>query len=191
VRAAAALVVFVNTLAMALFGLVPGNAIGYPAVTLEVIGILFTAAGIPSIVASPETKGQRLQQLGLVSLLLHARRNRTAWEELAPAADRPAPDLPEQRSSEQAVDLVHFAARHAESLVMFADRVLVRTFEQAVDLAVGIVVQLDLPHAELVGRAFPCSLRDLLNSFSRKFEVIVEIHESRHAVPPDLKQPRK
>ena len=69
VRAAAALLAFVNTLAVALFGLVPGNAIGYPAVTLGVIGILFTAAGIRSIVGSPETKGQRLQQLGLVWFL--------------------------------------------------------------------------------------------------------------------------
>jgi hypothetical protein len=45
VRATAALLSFSNALAVSLFGLVPGNNVGYPAVVLGVIGILFTAAG--------------------------------------------------------------------------------------------------------------------------------------------------
>lgn len=70
VRAAAALLAFVNSLAVSLFALVPGSNIGYPAVVLGVIGILFTAAGMRSIFASPATLGQRRRQIGLINLLL-------------------------------------------------------------------------------------------------------------------------
>ena len=84
------------------------------------------------------------------------------------------------------VDLVNVAARDAERLVVFADRVLVRPFEQAVDLAVGVVVKLDLPDAELVGGALPCSLRDLVDAFGGKLQVIVEVHEPRHVVVPSM-----
>ena len=45
VRAAACILAFTNALAVSLFGLVPGNNIGYPAIVLAVIGIFFTAAG--------------------------------------------------------------------------------------------------------------------------------------------------
>ena len=41
-------------------------------------------------------------------------------------------------------------AVHPERGVVLADRVLVRAVEQAVHLAVGVVVQLDLADAELV-----------------------------------------
>jgi hypothetical protein len=70
VRATAALLAFSNALAVSLFGLVPGNNLGYPAVVLGVIGILFTAAGIRSIHSSPSTLSQRRHQLGLITLLV-------------------------------------------------------------------------------------------------------------------------
>ena len=70
VRAAAALLAFSNALAVSLFGLVPGNNVGYPAFVLGVIGILFTAAGIRSILSSPATRSQRRRQLGLIVLLV-------------------------------------------------------------------------------------------------------------------------
>ena len=71
VRAAAALLAFINALAVSLFGLVPGTNVGYPAAVLGVIGILFTAAGMRSILASPATvHQQRRGQLGLIILLL-------------------------------------------------------------------------------------------------------------------------
>jgi hypothetical protein len=70
VRAAAALLAFVNTLAVSLFGLVPSNNVGYPAAVLGVIGIFFTAAGTRSIFASTSRSGIRLRQLELVNLLL-------------------------------------------------------------------------------------------------------------------------
>jgi hypothetical protein len=70
VRAAAALLAFVNVLAVSLFGLVPNTNVGYPAASLGVIGILFTAAGLRSIVSTRPTHHQTLRQLGLVALLL-------------------------------------------------------------------------------------------------------------------------
>ena len=71
VRAAAALLAFTNVLAVSLFGLVPGTNVGYPATVLGVIGILFTAAGMRSILASTATlHRQRWGQLGLFALLL-------------------------------------------------------------------------------------------------------------------------
>lgn len=45
VRAAAAWLAFTNALAVALFGLVPGTNVGYPALVLGVIGVAFTVAG--------------------------------------------------------------------------------------------------------------------------------------------------
>ena len=70
VRAAAALLAFINALAVSLFGLVPGTNVGYPAVVLGVTGIAFTAAAIRSVLASQATSRQQLRQLGLVVLLL-------------------------------------------------------------------------------------------------------------------------
>ncbi|MET0424356.1 MAG: hypothetical protein ABW046_10790 [Actinoplanes sp.] len=70
VRSAAALLAFVNPLAVALFGLVPNTNVGYPAAALGVIGIAFTAAGLRSILTVPETRGWRGRQLGLLAALL-------------------------------------------------------------------------------------------------------------------------
>jgi hypothetical protein len=70
VRAAASLSAFSNALAVSLFGLVPGTNAGYPALVTAAIGLLFTAAGLRSIIASPETTASHLRgQLGLIGLL--------------------------------------------------------------------------------------------------------------------------
>jgi hypothetical protein len=70
VRAAAALLAFVNALAVSLFGLVPGTNIGYPAAVLGIIGLFFTAASLRTILSSRATSGLRLGQTGLILLLL-------------------------------------------------------------------------------------------------------------------------
>jgi hypothetical protein len=71
VRAAASLLSFTNVLVVSLFGLVPGTNAGYPALVSAMIGVLFTAAGIRSIVTSSETTRVHLRaQAGLFALLL-------------------------------------------------------------------------------------------------------------------------
>ncbi len=70
VRAAASLLAFTNALAVSLFGLVPGNKVGYPAFVLGIIGVLFTLAGLRSIVADPAARRRIRGQLGLIGLLL-------------------------------------------------------------------------------------------------------------------------
>jgi hypothetical protein len=70
VRAAAALLAFVNALAVSLFSLVPGTNAGYPAVVLGIIGILFTAAAIRSILSSQPSRTLQRRQVGLIILLL-------------------------------------------------------------------------------------------------------------------------
>ncbi len=69
VRAAAALLAFTNALAISLFSLVPGTNVGYPAVAMGVSGVLFTAAGTRSILASPYTRHRWRRQAGLIFLL--------------------------------------------------------------------------------------------------------------------------
>src|SRR5689334_12905424 len=56
VRAAASLLSFTNPLAVTLFGLVPGTNVGYPAMALGIIGLLFTSAGLRSILADPTAR---------------------------------------------------------------------------------------------------------------------------------------
>jgi hypothetical protein len=70
IRAAAALLAFVNCLAVALFGLQPGISIRWPAIVLGVTGIFFTAAATRTILSSPTTAAQRRGQLSLLNLLL-------------------------------------------------------------------------------------------------------------------------
>ena len=73
VRAAASLLAFTNTLAVSLFGLIPGNNAGIPAVVVAAIGILFTAASVRSMLADVATsREQALRQAGLVGLLFAA-----------------------------------------------------------------------------------------------------------------------
>jgi hypothetical protein len=70
VRAAAALLAFLNALAVSLFGLVPGTNVGFPAAILGVSGTFFSAAATRSFLASPLTTLQRRRQAGLIFLLL-------------------------------------------------------------------------------------------------------------------------
>lgn len=71
VRAAAALLAFTNTLSVSLFSLVPGTIVGYPALALGVIGLLFTAAGMRSIFSSRSMLRRHWRrQVGLIALLL-------------------------------------------------------------------------------------------------------------------------
>lgn len=69
-RAAASLLAFTNAFAVALFGLVPGTNIGYPAAVLGVIGLFFTAAGVRTLVVLPTPEQRRRSQIGLIILLL-------------------------------------------------------------------------------------------------------------------------
>ncbi len=81
---------------------------------------------------------------------------------------------------EQAVYLVHVTARDMQRRMMLADGLLIRAFQQGLNLALVIVVKLDLPDAELIGDTVPRSLGYLVNSLARKLQVIVVIHEPRH-----------
>jgi hypothetical protein len=73
IRAASALLAFTNALAVSLFGLVSVNSAGYAAITVGVIGILFIAASVRSMVTSPDVSAQQaLRQAGLIVLLLAA-----------------------------------------------------------------------------------------------------------------------
>jgi hypothetical protein len=69
-RAAAALIAFTNTFTVALFGLVPGNNIGYPAAIVGVFGVFFTAAGIRATLSLPVQQQHRRPQVVLVVALL-------------------------------------------------------------------------------------------------------------------------
>jgi hypothetical protein len=70
VRAAAAILAFTNAITVALFGLVPGTNIGYPATVVAVGGILFTLAGTRSIFASHLPRRYWPQQISFVAALL-------------------------------------------------------------------------------------------------------------------------
>jgi hypothetical protein len=73
IRAAAALLSFTAALSISLFGLVPGTNAGYPAIVTGIIGLLFTVAGMRSILSSPDTTlGHLRRQASLVVLLLCA-----------------------------------------------------------------------------------------------------------------------
>ncbi len=70
VRSAAAMLAFSNALAVALFSLVPDTNAGWPSTVLGIIGILFTAAAVRSILSSAATSRDQVRQLELISLLL-------------------------------------------------------------------------------------------------------------------------
>jgi hypothetical protein len=74
VRAASALLAFSNVLAVSLCALVPGSSgAGYASISAGVVGILFTAASVRSIVSSPDVSAeQAFRQAGLIVLLLGA-----------------------------------------------------------------------------------------------------------------------
>jgi hypothetical protein len=69
-RAAASLLAFTNPFTVALFGLVPGNNIGYPAAVVGTIGVIFTAAGVRTTLSLPFEQQHRRPQLALILALL-------------------------------------------------------------------------------------------------------------------------
>jgi hypothetical protein len=68
--------------------------------------------------------------------------------------------------------------------VVLADGVLVRPFGQAVHLAAGVVVQLDLANAELVGPGLAGILGDLCDDPGGQLQVLVKVHEQCHLMFP-------
>lgn len=70
IRASAALLCFVNALIVSLFALVPTTSVGYPATVLSVIGVLFTAAAVRSVLAGGFPRRTQLGQFGLFAVLL-------------------------------------------------------------------------------------------------------------------------
>lgn len=70
VRASAALLAFTNALAVSLFGLVPDTDIGYPALVMGIIGLLFTAASFRQLMQSLHTTRARVRQLSLMNILV-------------------------------------------------------------------------------------------------------------------------
>lgn len=70
VRAAASLLSFTNPLVVTLFSLVPGTNVGYPAIALGIVGLLFTSAGLRSILADPVARRRVRGQLTLIVLLM-------------------------------------------------------------------------------------------------------------------------
>lgn len=74
VRASAALLAFTNALAVSLFGLVPGQTVGYPATVLGVIGVFFALAAMRSLLAgfvgTPVRDLYHRRQLGWVLAIL-------------------------------------------------------------------------------------------------------------------------
>lgn len=69
VRAAAALLSFVNALTVSLFSLVPGTHVGYPALVVGILGVAFSAGGVRSILASPSMRHRRRRHLVLTVCL--------------------------------------------------------------------------------------------------------------------------
>lgn len=83
---------------------------------------------------------------------------------------------------DEACHLMYVAAWHAKSVVMAADRVLVWPLKEAVHIAVGVVVELDLPHPVLVRDALLCGDGYLLESLRREPKVFVKVHEPGHCL---------
>jgi hypothetical protein len=69
-RAAASLIAFTNALVVSLYGLVPGNNIGYPALIMGIIGVFFIGAGVKTTLAQPPSQQRRRRQLALFAGLL-------------------------------------------------------------------------------------------------------------------------
>jgi hypothetical protein len=70
VREAAALLSFTSALSVSLFGLVPKTNVGYPAVAVAIIGILFSAAAVRSIVSTSSPRDPSARHLALTVILL-------------------------------------------------------------------------------------------------------------------------
>ena len=66
---------------------------------------------------------------------------------------------------------MHFAAVHAEGSVVIAHGLLTWRVQEAVHLPVGVMEQLHLPDAELIGLAGMRTCRDAVNGVLRQFQV--------------------
>src|ERR1700722_8926601 len=66
--------------------------------------------------------------------------------------------------------------------MMSADGLFVWPLKQAVHLAPGVVVQLDLADAELVGFLVAGVLGDLSDGLWRQFQIFVKVHEQSHVM---------
>jgi hypothetical protein len=82
--------------------------------------------------------------------------------------------------STEAVYLMDVTAGDAESGMVGADRLLIGCFEQAVNLTVSVVIQLDLTTAELVRPGGTSVVGDLRDCLFRQLQVLVVIHETWH-----------
>jgi hypothetical protein len=69
-RAAASLLAFSNSFTVSLFGLVPGNNIGYPALVIGLTGLIFVAAGLRTTLTLPPTQQRRRPQFFLMAGLV-------------------------------------------------------------------------------------------------------------------------
>ena len=79
--------------------------------------------------------------------------------------------------SEECLDLVDLSAGNVEGGVVLPYGVLVRPLQQAVDLSLGVVVELQLADPVLVGRTRLGLGPQLLDVRRRELETVVEIHE--------------
>jgi hypothetical protein len=70
VRAAASLLSFTNPLVVTLFSRVPGTNAGYPATVMGIVGLLFTGAGLRSILADTSARHRVRGQLALIMVLM-------------------------------------------------------------------------------------------------------------------------
>ncbi len=69
-RAAASLLAFTNAFSVAVFGIVPGTNVGYPAAIIGIVGLFFAAAGLRGTLDLPRPVQHRRPQFSLVGALL-------------------------------------------------------------------------------------------------------------------------
>jgi hypothetical protein len=79
---------------------------------------------------------------------------------------------------------VNISTRNSECGVVAAHSVGIRSFQEAIDMTVGIVEQLHLADPELVHLALLGLLRDLEDCIFRQLQVLVEVHELGHLGHP-------
>jgi len=75
---------------------------------------------------------------------------------------------------------MHLATRNTQRGVVTADGLGVGRLQQAVDLPVGIVEELNLTNAKLVGLLILGLLGYLLNGLVRQLQIFMEIHKLGH-----------